>query len=121
VTPIVLPRFPRRGLTPEDVISHACITAGYPEPAAVRVQYAPLLEGAPHARSFPNSAGKPSMPPRLRMHATIHFRRIVRGPVAIGAGRYQGLGFCRPTPERQLESQSPMRADIDHPVVERGE
>jgi CRISPR-associated protein Csb2 len=99
VTPIVLPRFPRRGVSPEDVVAQACVSAGYPEPSAVRVQYAPMLAGVPHARSFPSSVRKPGMPPRLRMHAKLWFSQEVRGPMVIGAGRYMGFGFCRPTPE----------------------
>lgn len=99
VTPIVLPRFPRRRLTPVDVISDACVSAGYPRPEMVRLGYAPLLRGVPHARSFPSLARKPGMPPRLRMHAEIRFPRSVRGPVVIGAARNYGFGFCRPTPD----------------------
>lgn len=101
VTPIILPRFPRRGLSPTEVVSQACVNAGYPEPRAVQVQYAPMLQGVPHARSFPSSVRKPGMPPRLRMHAKLWFSRKVRGPIVIGAGRYMGFGFCRPTPESE--------------------
>lgn len=102
VTPIVLPRFPRQNkLTAEHVVAQACVNAGYPEPCAVQVQYAPMLQGVPHARSFPSSVRKPGMPPRLRMHAKLWFSQKVRGPIVIGAGRYMGFGFCRPTPESE--------------------
>lgn len=107
VTPIVLPRFPRRRLTSEDVIAQACIDSGYPPPEAVRVAYAPLLEGAPHARSFPSAVRKPGMPPRLRMHAEIRFPRPMRGPVVVGAARYQGFGFCRPTRKSNTKLEQP--------------
>ena len=33
------------------------------------------------------------------VHAAVEFDRPVRGPVLIGAGRYAGYGFCRPTSE----------------------
>lgn len=105
VTPIVLPRFPRRQLTSADVIADACVSAGYPRPESVRVGYSPLLRGVPHARSFPSSARKPGMPPRLRMHAQIRFPRLLRGPVVIGAGRYYGFGFCRPTSDKPEETR----------------
>ena len=109
VTPIVLPRFPRRVLTPADIIAQACEQAGYPKPVAVRYQYAPFLEGVPHARSFPSAVRKPGLPPRLRMHAQIRFPCLVRGPVMVGASRYLGFGFCRPTPP-QSASEQPLSA-----------
>jgi CRISPR-associated protein Csb2 len=35
-------------------------------------------------------------------HAVIDFAEPVRGPVLIGAGRYNGFGVCRPLPEAEL-------------------
>lgn len=95
VTPIVLPRFPRRGLSREEVIAQACVDAGYPEPAEIRVGYVPFLAGVPHARSF-HTRVKAGMPPRPLMHAELRFGVLVRGPLILGAGRYLGFGFCRP-------------------------
>lgn len=93
-TPLLLPRFPRRELTPEDIVARACIDAGYPEPVSVRAQYAPFLRGVPHAKSFPTPPSKPGIPPRLRMHAQITFANRVRGPVLVGSGRFAGYGVC---------------------------
>lgn len=98
ITPVMLPQFPRRDLTVEDVIAAACEQSGYPRPVAVRVQAAPLLSGVPHARSF-HVKPRAGRPPRPLTHAQLTFDRPVRGPVVIGAGRYAGYGFCRPTPE----------------------
>ncbi|HEX4613300.1 MAG TPA: type I-U CRISPR-associated protein Csb2 [Urbifossiella sp.] len=98
VTPVMLPQFPRRNLTPEDVIADACEQSGYPRPAGVRVGHAPLLAGVPHARSF-HVKLRAGRPPRPLTHAQLLFDRPVRGPVVIGAGRYAGYGFCRPAPE----------------------
>jgi CRISPR-associated protein Csb2 len=99
VTPVVLPQFPRRGLTAEEVVAQACADAGYPVPVSVRVSYAPLVRGVPHSRAFhvrPRAGGKP---PRPLIHAEIEFNVRVRGPVLLGAGRYAGYGLCRPTTE----------------------
>ncbi len=98
VTPVALPRYPRRGLTPEDVVAQACVEAGYPEPAAVRAGFAPFLTGVPHVRGFPRRA-KPDRPPRPLFHALVTFPMPVVGPVLIGAGRYAGYGVCRPFAE----------------------
>ncbi len=95
VTPIILPQFPRRGLAPEDVVARACVDAGYPNPVAVRVSFAPLLKGVPHSRAF-HVKPRQSRPPRPLTHAAIEFPMPVRGPVLIGAGRYSGYGICRP-------------------------
>ncbi len=96
IAPIILPQFPRRGLTAEEVVAKACVDSGYPEPECVRVGFAPLLPGVPHSRSFhvkPRNGGRP---PRPLIHAEITFPVPVRGPVLIGAGRYAGYGACRP-------------------------
>ena len=98
VTPVLLPQYPRRGLTPEDVVARACADAGYPEPAAVRVGFAPYLTGVPHVRGFPSRA-KPGRPPRPLVHALVTFPEPILGPVLIGAGRYTGYGACRPLAE----------------------
>jgi CRISPR-associated protein Csb2 len=94
-TPIMLPQFPRRSLTPEEVIANACLDSGYPEPFVVRVGTAPTLPGVPHARSF-HMKPREKRPPRPLIHAEIEFPVPVQGPVLIGAGRYAGFGVCRP-------------------------
>jgi CRISPR-associated protein Csb2 len=100
VTPIMLPQFPRRGLSAEEVVTQACIDAGYPEPVAVRVSFAPLMRGVPHSRSF-HVKPRQGRPPRPLTHAEIEFPAPVRGPVLIGAGRYAGYGVCRPRQEER--------------------
>ena len=95
VTPIVLPQFPRRGLSIEDVVAKACLQSGYPEPVSILASLDPQLGGVPHARSF-HVKPRPGRPPRPLFHADIVFPVPVRGPVLIGAGRYAGYGICRP-------------------------
>ena len=98
VTPLVMPRIPRRALTAEDVVVRACTDAGYPEPITVRVSPAPLLSGATHTRSFQFPFDPKSHRPRRPItHAEIEFAQPIRGPVIIGAGRYAGYGVCRPS------------------------
>jgi CRISPR-associated protein Csb2 len=95
ITPIMLPQFPRRGLTAEEVVAKACVDAGFPSPLAVRVSFAPLFRGVPHSRAFHVKPRK-DRPPRPLTHAAFEFSVPVRGPVLIGAGRYSGYGACRP-------------------------
>ena len=96
----MLPKFPRRGLGVEEVIAQSCRDSGYPEPANVRVSFAPFVQGVPHSRSF-HIRPKENHPLRLWTHAEIEFAVQVRGPVLIGAGRYSGYGVCRPFSEDQ--------------------
>ena len=100
VTPIILPQFPRRDLTHEEVIGKACVDSGYPLPAAVRVSMAPLVRGVPHSRAF-HVKPRQGRPPRPLIHAEILFPVPVRGPVLVGAGRYAGYGACRPFKESE--------------------
>jgi CRISPR-associated protein Csb2 len=95
VTPVILPRFPRRGLTPEEVMVRACADAGFPSPVTVRTSFAPALPGVPHSKSF-HVRPRNDKPPRPLTHAVLHFDGPVRGPVVIGDGRYRGYGVCRP-------------------------
>lgn len=95
VTPIILPRFPRRGLSAESVVAQACVDAGYPEPTKIYLGKDSIIPGVPHAKQF-HRRTKPGIPPRPLMHTTLEFANPLRGPVILGAGRYMGFGFCRP-------------------------
>jgi CRISPR-associated protein Csb2 len=94
-TPMMLPQFPRRHVSVEDVIIRACVDGGYPEPVSVREQFAPLISGTPHAKRCHVKA-RTGRPPRPLIHTEIVFPVPVLGPVLLGAGRYAGYGFCRP-------------------------
>ncbi len=100
VTPIMLPQFPRRGLSVEEVVSTACLQSGFPEPATIRAGLAPFIAKVPHARSF-HVKPRSGRPPRPLFHAEITFPVPVLGPVLIGAGRYAGYGLCRPPKETE--------------------
>ncbi|VTS06206.1 type I-G CRISPR-associated protein Csb2 [Tuwongella immobilis] len=95
VTPIALPKFPKKSLPREELIAEACLQSGYPEPESIRVSMAPLLQGVPHVQSF-HTLRKSNVPPRPLVHAEIQFPVPVRGPIVIGGGRYSGYGFCWP-------------------------
>jgi CRISPR-associated protein Csb2 len=100
VTPILLPKFPKKGLSREVIVAEASLQSGYPEPVSLRVGMAPTLQGVPHVRSF-QTLRKSNVPPRPLVHAAIEFPVPIRGPVVIGGGRFFGYGFCRPCQEEQ--------------------
>ncbi|HET8540540.1 MAG TPA: type I-U CRISPR-associated protein Csb2 [Anaeromyxobacter sp.] len=111
VTPILLDRFPgdlrsrnaaaarRAEQEAEEAIAAACKRIGLPRPRVVSL-VAPCFRGSAAADRF-RRRGRRGLPPRVRVHALVDFGRIVRGPVLLGAGRYVGLGLCRPLLEER--------------------
>ena len=107
VTPIVLDRHLKnegkeREAEIRDQIAAACRNIGLPEPEEVFANKHSALEGAPSA--YP-SARSPtwmrwrlpeSLASRYLTHAVIRFAAPVEGPVILGAGRFVGMGLCRP-------------------------
>jgi CRISPR-associated protein Csb2 len=107
VTPIVLDRhLKQKGEARQQeaaaLIAAACRNIGLPEPEAVVVDKHSAVEGAPSA--YPSGKAPrwmtwrlpPSLASRQLTHAVIRFAEPVDGPVILGAGRFMGLGLCRP-------------------------
>ena len=107
VTPIVLDRHLKaKGAARQEEIATqiatACRNVGLPEPEAVVADKHSAIEGTPAA--YPSAKSPPWMrwrqPPSLASrqltHAVIRFAQPVEGPVILGAGRFMGLGLCRP-------------------------
>ncbi|MBB4286133.1 type I-G CRISPR-associated protein Csb2 [Roseospira goensis] len=102
VTPIALDRHPKKDGDVADIIGDACARIGLPRPAAVAPAKHAALQGAPSARASghaPPWTGwrRPdSVATRRLTHAVLRFPEPVAGPVILGAGRFVGLGLCRP-------------------------
>lgn len=107
VTPIVLDRHLKaKGAARQEEIATqiaaACRNVGLPEPEAVVADKHSALDGVPAA--YPSAKSPPWMrwrqPPSLASrrltHAVIRFAQPVEGPAILGAGRFMGLGLCRP-------------------------
>lgn len=114
ITPIVLDRFPKTDGDAERIISVACTHIGFREPPIrVVVHNEAGVPGAPPARPRSSQAigegawltrwrktdggWEDRFDRRPRTHATIEFAEAVRGPVIVGAGRYQGFGLFMPS------------------------
>jgi CRISPR-associated protein Csb2 len=89
VTPIVLHRYPKHG-SMEAIIAQSCTHAGLPRPSEIIPTPATQFEGGSDARAFRGLNARP------HTHAILCFDRPVRGPLILGAGRYQGYGLLRP-------------------------
>jgi CRISPR-associated protein Csb2 len=107
VTPIVLDRhLKEKGVARQEEaaeqIAGACRNTGLPIPEAVVVDKHSAVEGMPSA--YPSGKSPHWMNWRLPAalasrqltHAVIRFAEPVDGPVILGAGRFVGLGLCRP-------------------------
>lgn len=86
-------------------IAGACRNIGLSAPVEIVPDKHSAFEGAPSAYPSGNSPGwmrwrlPPSAEHRQLTHAIIRFPGPVAGPVILGAGRFVGLGLCRPLDE----------------------
>ena len=55
-----------------------------------------VVPGTAKPRSFPRFPIDTPRPQRVLVHVRLVFSELVRGPLLLGAGRYQGLGLCLP-------------------------
>ena len=107
VTPIVFDRHLKaKGAARQEEIARqiavACRNVGLPKPEAVVADKHSAIEGAPSA--YPSAKSPPwmrwrqprSLASRQLTHAVIRFAQPVEGPVILCAGRFMGLGLCRP-------------------------
>jgi CRISPR-associated protein Csb2 len=112
VTPIVLDRhLKEKGEARQEEIAAqirtACRNIGLPEPEDVVAGKHPAIEGAPSAYPSGRSPAwmgwrlPPSLASRQITHAVIRFKEQVEGPLILGAGRFAGLGLCRPLAEER--------------------
>ncbi len=102
-TPVVLHHHPKKNREGdvERVIFEAFLSAGLPEPEAVRVRSVSRLEGAGHAMSVPPFSEGDASLCRYQTHVVVRFPKLVRGPVLVGRGRFRGYGLFRSLPEEE--------------------
>lgn len=79
-----------------DTIAVACEQVGLPRPESVGVSAMSSVRGASGAASFSPFPRKEGRVRRALVHADLTFARPIEGPVLLGAGRYLGMGLCRP-------------------------
>jgi len=72
---------------------------GLPAPIEVDVVRSCVLPGTAKPRSYPRFPIDAHKPQRVLVHVRLVFDEPVRGPVLLGAGRYQGMGLCAPVDE----------------------
>jgi len=73
---------------------------GLPAPVEVDVLRSCVLPGTAKPRQYPRFPSDPRRTQRVLVHARLLFDEAVRGPVLVGAGRFQGLGLLLPVDDR---------------------
>ena len=99
VTPIVLNRHFKgkdKWEQAAESVKDACGHIGLPRPREVMLHPVSMVEGAPHAREYPQLTRKSDSGRQSHAHAVMVFDEPMHGPVIVGAGRYRGYGLCRP-------------------------
>lgn len=111
VTPVALDRNPgdlyaadprvaeRAADAAQATVAAACEAIGLPAPQWVVVTPRSIYDAAPPARAFMPFPRKEGALRRVCVHAELAFAEPVAGPLLLGAGRYFGLGLCRPAEE----------------------
>lgn len=107
-TPIALDRHPKavgneaRQKEIAGLIGDSCTRIGLPRPTEVVPDKHSAIRGSAPSRASPQSPDwthwtlPGSLKGHVLTHATLVFEEPVDGPVALGAGRYFGLGLCLP-------------------------
>lgn len=83
----------------EEIVARACERIGLRRPLWVQVMRRSLFDAAPKARKFMPYPSRGKGFRRVCVHAELRFAEPVAGPVVLGAGRYFGIGLCRPRKE----------------------
>jgi len=78
-------------------IALSCERIGLPRPAEITLlKSAPWIGGSASAGSYPPFPAGAAKLRKVKVHARLCFEEPVFGPLLLGAGRFQGLGLCRP-------------------------
>ncbi len=101
VTPVVFGHFPKNkpGKDALAIIGQSCQDIGLPQPTQVKIVPGSLFSGAPLAKEYKNSPDFQKtayLKGKMLAHITLSFEEAVQGSIILGAGRYLGLGVCRP-------------------------
>ncbi len=92
-------------------VAESAMRIGLPCPTEIDVLRSCVIPGTAKPQSFPRFPIAREKAQRVLVHARLVFAEPVRGPVLLGAGRYFGLGLCRPLDDGQWREASPQGAE----------
>jgi CRISPR-associated protein Csb2 len=82
------------------LVAEAVGWLGLPAPEQLDVSRSCVIPRTVKPQQFPRYPIATERPQRVMVHARLRFAEPVRGPLLLGAGRFVGLGLCRPLDER---------------------
>ncbi len=82
-------------------VHEAVARIGLPAPIEIDVVRSCVVPGNAKPHTYPRFPVEPSKLQRVLVHARLVFAEPVRGPLVLGAGRFQGLGLCLPMDRTQ--------------------
>lgn len=94
VTPVILPRFPKKNLSVLQIVNHQLEILGLPPARRVTYRSLGALKGTPSVHEF--RAFGTRYFENVWMHLVLEFGDPVRGPLLLGRGMYFGYGFLAP-------------------------
>jgi len=101
VTPLILPIYPKQkeGKRVKDIFIRLAKQAKLPLPKRIEFSKKPFLKGACETSEV-TLTRKEKESPRPAYHFRVEFEEQTTGPVLLGAHRYFGMGFFKPTSKR---------------------
>jgi CRISPR-associated protein Csb2 len=93
VTPVILDRYPKAKLSAEQIIADSLTRQGLPTPVSIELRRQSLVAGSDPSAAFNLPEAHKN---KLRFHVRMGFARKIRGPLLLGAGRFQGFGLFLP-------------------------
>lgn len=112
VTPVELDIHPDDpyGSEAESSLTGSCERIGLPRPVHVLVAPQSIVLGSEPWHAFVRTRREAAGPRRPLVHVVMSFEEEVTGPVLLGAGRYRGLGLCRPDSRGRLSASGGLTA-----------
>ncbi|OIQ58351.1 CRISPR-associated protein [Moorella thermoacetica] len=101
VTPVILPRFPKKNLSVLQIVNDQLEILGLPPARRVTYRSLGALKGTPSVHEF--RAFGTRYFENVWMHLILEFAEPVRGPVLLGRGMYFGYGLLAPMPAGEDE------------------
>ncbi len=77
-------------------VRQSVLRVGLPAPEHVEVSRSSVVSGSAKPREYGRFPADAAKQQRVLVHVRLRFSAPVRGPILLGAGRYQGLGLCLP-------------------------
>jgi CRISPR-associated protein Csb2 len=119
VTPVALDRNPgdlhssdaarraRAFAEATDTVRAALEAIGVPaDDARIDVLRSAVVPGSEKPNRFPRFPAATGKPQRVLVHVRMEFPEPVLGPLIVGAGRYRGLGLCKPVADDRVSRRN---------------